>query len=58
MKVKTKCRQGFSKNNCNFIKGQTYFYEYVGRKYRVYQSDKRNNYYVDFSYKDFLVYFI
>ena len=58
MKVKTKCRQGFSKNNGNFIKGHTYFYEYINRKYRVYQSDKRKNYYVDFSYKDFLVYFV
>lgn len=49
--VVTKCKL----STRGFLKGQQYKYEFVGKKYRVYLTDKE---YKEFKYKDFIVYFV
>lgn len=49
--VITKCKL----STRGFLKGQTYKYEFVGKKYRVYLNEKK---YKEFKYQDFIVYFI
>lgn len=49
--VITKCKL----STRGFLKGHTYKYEFVGKKYRVYLNEKK---YKEFKYQDFIVYFI
>lgn len=51
MVVKTKCKL----STRGFLKGKEYKYEFKGRKYRVYLTEKD---YKEFKYADFIVYFM